>query len=86
MNKLVAGLASLCVCAFAAAENEPQVATAAPAEFVSLDKNADNQISKTEAGTDRKLSDGFAYVDTDGDGFISHTEYLAQRKPTREAN
>jgi hypothetical protein len=85
MNKLIAGLASLCMCAIAAAGDEPQFATATPAEFVSLDKNADNQISKTEAGTDRKLSDGFAYVDTDGDGFISRTEYLAQRKPTREA-
>jgi Ca2+-binding EF-hand superfamily protein len=83
MSKFIAVLAACSLCAVALAEDTKQVATASA--FTALDKNADNQISKTEAGIDRKLSDGFAYVDTNGDGFISRTEYLAQGKSTREA-
>ena len=85
MNKVIAVVAVTCVFAIAAAEDAPQVAknAASPAAFAKLDKNADNQISKTEAGIDRKLSDGFAYVDTNGDGFISRTEFLAQNETSR---
>jgi hypothetical protein len=46
--------------------------------FESLDRNGDHQISRTEAGVDRHLADDFAYVDTDGDGYISPAEYAAR--------
>lgn len=79
MSKLIAAMTGLCLCTLANAEIPAHVAkiNATPASFAALDKNADNQISKTEAGVDRKLSDVFAYVDTNGDGFISRSEYLA---------
>jgi Ca2+-binding EF-hand superfamily protein len=88
MNKLIVVLAGLCLCTLANAETPANVAkiNATPASFAGLDKNADNQISKTEAGVDRKLSDVFAYVDTNGDGFISRSEYLAQTGDTPDAS
>jgi EF hand len=88
MNKLIAVLAGLCLCTLANAETPANLAkiSATPASFAGLDKNADNQISKTEAGVDRKLSDVFAYVDTNGDGFISRSEYLAQTTGSQDAS
>jgi hypothetical protein len=60
---------------------ETPQSTAKPATpFESLDKNADRQISRTEAGFDRKLSNGFAFLDTNGDGFLSPEEYAARTK------
>jgi hypothetical protein len=87
MSKLFAVWVGACLCVLANAAPPPQVAkiNATPAGFTSLDKNTDNQISKTEAGMDRKLSDAFAYVDTNGDGFISRAEYLAQTPSAQDA-
>ena len=50
------------------------------ATFDSLDKNADSQISKTEASSEGKLSDNFAAMDTNGDGYLSRAEFLAMNK------
>ncbi len=86
MKQLIGALAALSLCTSATAGDKPQVAKAkVDAEtFASLDRNADNQISRTEAGVDRELSDNFAYIDTDGDGFISRSEYLAQIENARD--
>ncbi len=43
--------------------------------FEALDKNSDQQISKSEAQSDSKLSDSFASADTNGDGYLSKSEY-----------
>jgi EF hand len=48
--------------------------------FESLDRNGDHQISRTEAGVDRRLAEDFAYIDTDGDGYISAAEYAARTR------
>lgn len=54
------------------------VATAdATATFEALDKNVDRQISRTEAAGEKRLAEGFAFVDTDGDGYVSQAEYAA---------
>jgi Ca2+-binding EF-hand superfamily protein len=50
------------------------------ATFDALDKNADSQISKTEASSDSKLSDSFAALDTNGDGYLSKAEFMAKSK------
>jgi hypothetical protein len=50
------------------------------ATFESLDKNADSQISKTEAAGDKWLSDSFAGADSNGDGYLSKAEYMAKQK------
>ena len=48
--------------------------------FESLDKNADSQISKTEASADKMVSDAFVAIDTNGDGYVSKAEYVARAK------
>lgn len=50
------------------------------ATFDALDKNADSQISKTEASADSKLSDNFAALDTNGDGYLNKAEFMARSK------
>jgi hypothetical protein len=54
--------------------------TSATAEFESLDKNADQQISKTEAASDKTLADSFASADANGDGYLNKSEYVARTK------
>ena len=46
--------------------------------FETLDKNRDQQISRTEAGADKRLSNTFATADTNGDGYLSKAEFLAR--------
>lgn len=48
--------------------------------FTELDRNGDHRISRSEAGFDRVMSDLFAEIDTDGDGFVSTAEYAAAEK------
>ena len=50
------------------------------ATFDSLDKNADQQISKTEAAGDKHLSESFAAMDVNGDGYLSKSEFAARMK------
>jgi hypothetical protein len=56
--------------------------TKSTATFDALDKNADSQISKTEATADSKLSDNFAALDTNGDGYLSKAEFMAAKSKT----
>jgi hypothetical protein len=53
---------------------------AATTTFTALDRNGDHRISRSEAGFDRVMSDLFAEIDTDGDGFVSTAEYAAAEK------
>jgi Ca2+-binding EF-hand superfamily protein len=50
--------------------------------FAQLDKNADQRISRTEASMDRQLINEFAYIDADGDGYISPEEFRARKEVT----
>jgi hypothetical protein len=72
--------AATLLCASALAGETPHATAKATASFESLDKNADRQISRTEAGPDRALSNGFAFLDANGDGFLSPEEYAARTK------
>lgn len=69
---MAAGLAMYASAGFASAQQAP--AMAAPA-FEALDRNADNRLSRTEAGYNRVLLQIFVTSDADGDGFVSRTEY-----------
>lgn len=53
---------------------------ATTATFDSLDKNADQQISRTEAASEKMLSESFASIDVNGDGYISKSEFAARTK------
>jgi hypothetical protein len=73
-------LGAIVLTGVALADEAPQATAKVAAKFESLDKNADRQISRTEAGPDRALSNGFAFLDTNGDGFLSPEEYAARTK------
>lgn len=59
---------------------KPQKIVAANNSFTALDRNGDHRISRSEAGFDRLMSETFAVIDTDGDGFVSTAEYAAAEK------
>lgn len=60
--------------------NKPQKVSVAAGTFTALDRNGDHRISRSEAGFDRVMSETFAEIDTDGDGFVSAAEYAAAEK------
>lgn len=79
MKGVILMMAAL-ACGTAAADQTRETMVKAQGSFESLDKNADKQISRTEAGVDRTLSNGFAFFDSNGDGFLSPEEYAARAK------
>jgi hypothetical protein len=46
-----------------------------PPPFASLDRNADERLSRSEASYDRTLAEIFASCDLDGNGFVDRDEY-----------
>ncbi len=56
---------------------EVPVVKVSPAMFTVIDRNGDQRISKTEAGPYKYIIDRFAYIDTNGDGFITQDELTA---------
>lgn len=54
-----------------------KVAKTAQPVFAQVDRNADQRISKTEAGPYKSIIDRFAQIDTSGDGFITIDELNA---------
>ena len=63
--------------------SDNQSVATAVATFRGLDKNADRQISRTEAAAQKKLSERFAFIDTDGDGYVNEAEYIAAEAASR---
>jgi Ca2+-binding EF-hand superfamily protein len=82
MTRFIALIAATLLAATAmAGDNKDKHDTkSSAATFESLDKNADSQISKTEAAADKTLSNSFAAADTNGDGYLSKAEYMALTK------
>jgi hypothetical protein len=78
MKKLITVFAASLLSAVAMAGGDG--ATKAAATFDSLDKNADQQISKTEAAADKMVADHFASLDTNGDGYVSKAEFAARSR------
>lgn len=74
MKAIITLLAATALSAGALAADNPEKAGSV---FESLDKNADQQISKTEAAADQGLTDSFTAIDTNGDGYISKAEFAA---------
>jgi hypothetical protein len=79
---IIAGAACLCAAAVAPAEDNDRskLLAAADNSFATLDRNDDRRLSRSEAGFDRLLSQTFAEIDTDGDGFVSAAEFAAAEK------
>ena len=62
------------------ADDRPKAKSVSTGPFATLDRNGDHRISRSEAGFDRLLSQSFAEIDTDGDGFVSPAEFAAAEK------
>ena len=82
MSKLIALLAAtlLAFTAFAGGDKEHKDMKSSTMTFDSLDKNADSQLSKSEAAADESLASSFAKADTNGDGYLSKSEFMARTK------
>ena len=77
---ILLGVARLLAAAGGHANDDGKSKIAATTAFTTLDRNGDHRISRSEAGFDRALSQTFAEVDTDGDGFVSQAEFAAAEK------
>jgi Ca2+-binding EF-hand superfamily protein len=71
-------MSTLAVAAVHAAEDKP--VSSAEETFKALDKDGDQRLSKTEAASDKSLARTFAYLDADGNGFLTLREYTAHMK------
>jgi Ca2+-binding EF-hand superfamily protein len=82
MTRFIALIAAtlLAATAMAGDNKDKQDMKPSAATFESLDKNADSQISKTEAAADKTVSNHFAAADTNGDGYLSKAEFVALTK------
>jgi hypothetical protein len=74
--------AALCTTAVAgdktSKHDESKSMQSVDAKFDKLDRNDDEQLSRTEAQEEDSLSAQFASVDQDADGFVSKNEFTAQ--------
>lgn len=78
MNRLVVVLAlSVAASAAVGADGERARRPLGDDTFKALDRNADQRLSRSEAGFDVTLSRNFADLDADGDGFVTPLEYAA---------
>lgn len=83
MTKLIALFAATLLSVTAMAgdkEHKDQHMKSTAVTFEALDKNADAQLSKTEAAADKTLADSFAAADSNGDGYLSKSEFAARIK------
>jgi hypothetical protein len=48
--------------------------------FKALDRDSDQRLSKSEATGDKMLTDHFAMIDADSDGYLTKPEYTAHMK------
>lgn len=48
--------------------------------FKALDRDSDQRLSKSEATGDPMLTDHFAMIDADADGYLTKREYTAHLK------
>jgi Ca2+-binding EF-hand superfamily protein len=87
MQKLVAAsVAVLLSCGVVLADDENKPMKSADATFKSLDRDADERLSKTEVVSDSMLTDHFAAVDADSDGYLTKREYTAHMKDMKKGS
>jgi hypothetical protein len=79
MHKVIVAVAATILSAGAIADDTDKSA-GADATFKSLDRDTDQRLSKTEASGDKMLTEHFAAIDADSDGFLSQREYTAHMK------
>jgi Ca2+-binding EF-hand superfamily protein len=81
MRKLISMfVATALAIGVAAADDRDKPAASADTTFKSLDRDADQRLSKTEVASDTMLTEHFAAVDADSDGYVTKREYSAHMK------
>ena len=73
-------LSTLAIAGAQAAEQDQPAASSAEEMFKALDKDSDQRLSKSEAANDKSLARTFAYLDANGDGYLTMREYTAHMK------
>ena len=69
----------LCVGVVVAADQDKPTA-GADVMFKSLDRDEDQRLSKSEVAKNKVLTEDFAALDTDSDGYLTTREYAAHSK------
>lgn len=62
------------------ADNKDKSMGREDATFKALDRDSDQRLSKSEAKGDQMVTDHFAMIDADGDGYLSMREYTDHMK------
>jgi hypothetical protein len=62
----------------------PHSAVVARETFMALDSDKDGRVSSTEADADAGFDGSFSAMDSNGDGFVTDSEYRAHAKATSE--
>ena len=86
MNRLFTAMLLTTLSIGAANADHHEEASGADATFKSLDKDADQRLSKSEAAGDKMLNDHFAAADADSDGYLSKMEVSSHMKEMANAS
>lgn len=84
INRLLQVLVLSTLPAVAAHAVDDKSMSSAEETFKSLDKDSDQRLSKSEAANDKSLARTFAYLDANGDGYLTMREYTAHMKKSKE--
>lgn len=60
------------------AEDRPKTREEVEQVFTSIDRDGDEQISRSEAQREASLRNRFAAIDASGDGYLSKSEFSAR--------
>lgn len=80
IKSIVSMFAATMMLGAVAVADDANKSTSADATFKSLDKDADQKLSKSETSNDSMLSQHFSAADADSDGFLTKREYTAHLK------
>lgn len=64
--------------------DDQQKSADADATFKSLDRDADQRLSKSEVASDSMLTEHFAAADADSDTYLTKREYSAHMKSMKD--
>ncbi|MGH8174823.1 MAG: hypothetical protein ACREV5_01010 [Steroidobacter sp.] len=83
--KLISVFAATVLCmGVVVADDADKPMASADATFKSLDRDADQRLSKTEVASDQMLTEHFAAVDADSDGYVTKREHAAHMKDMKK--
>ena len=90
VRHLISAFIATALCIGSAAAQQPtqeatRTASKEDATFKALDRDADQRLSKAEAASDKTLTEHFASVDANSDGYLNKREYTAHMKSMKDS-